>query len=322
MAMKRLRALGVACLLAASPTWAAEAWPTGVVRVITPFPPGGTADIAARLVAAEFSKSFGQQFVVENRPGANTVIGTDAVAKAKPDGQTLLVTSGPYSVIATLLPKLPFDPLNDLAPVALILQTPMLLVATPGVPMRTFQDVVSFARAKPKELTFASAGVGTISHMAIEYMAGMANVQVTHVPYKGTGQIMPDLLGGQVQFFYDNANTSIGHVRAGKLRAMVTTGAKRVAALPEVPTAIEAGYPGFVATNWFGLMAPAQTPSVILDRLHQETLRIVKRPEIVERFAKEAADVGELSRAEYAQFVRDDIARWGRIIRERGIRAE
>jgi len=301
---------------------AAEPWPTGVVRVITPFPPGGTADIAARLVAQEFSKTFNQQFVVENRPGANTVIGTDAVAKAKPDGQTLLVTSGPFAVIASLLPKLPYDPQRDLEPVALILQSPMLLVCSPSVPVRDFQDLLAQARAKPNSFTFASAGIGSISHMSIEFMAGIAGVQVTHVPYKGTGQIMPDLLGAQVQFFFDNPNTSIPHIRAGKLKPMVITGAKRSAVLPDVPTAADAGLKDFVTMNWFGLFAPAKTSPDIMDKLHQETARTMKRPDIIERFARDAVDVGDMSRAEYAMFIRGEIGKWAKIIRERGIKPE
>lgn len=319
----RKRTIAFAILLGLSVTAnAAEPWPTGVVRVITPFPPGGTADIAARLVAQEFSKTFNQQFVVENRPGANTVIGTDAVVKAKPDGQTLLVTSGPFAVIATLLPKLPYDPIRDLEPIALIAQNPMLLVCSPAVPVRDFQDLLAQARAKPGAWTFASAGIGSIAHMSIEFMAGIANVQVTHVPYKGTGQIMPDLLGAQVQFFFDNPNTSIPHIRAGKLKPLVITGPKRSPALPDVPTATEAGLKDFVTVNWFGLFAPAKTPPEILDRLHQETARILKRPEIIERFARDAVDVGDLSRAEYAAFIRGEIGKWAKIIRERGIKPE
>ncbi len=198
----------------------------------------------------------------------------------------------------------------------------MLLVCSPAVPVRDFQDLLAQARAKPGAWTFASAGIGSIAHMSIEFMAGIANVQVTHVPYKGTGQIMPDLLGAQVQFFFDNPNTSIPHIRAGKLKPLVITGPKRSPALPDVPTATEAGLKDFVTVNWFGLFAPAKTPPEILDRLHQETAGILKRPEIIERFARDAVDVGDLSRAEYAAFIRGEIGKWAKIIRERGIKPE
>jgi tripartite-type tricarboxylate transporter receptor subunit TctC len=297
------------------------AWPAGPVRVIVPFPPGGSGDHVARLVADELSKRFNQQFVLENRPGANTQIGNELVARARPDGLTLLATTTPFVVLAAIYPKLPYDTLNDFAPVARIAENGMVLVAHPSA-AGTLEALLAQSRLHPGSATFASMGNTGVSFMASQLLAAQAGIQITVVPYKGTGQAMPDLLGGQVSYFFDNPGSSIPYIRSGKLRALAFTGKTRLPALPEVPTLAESGLPDYDAVNWYGLFAPARTPAPILDRLHEAVTETLGRPDIQERLAGEGINGAPASRAAFAAFVRAELARWSRIASERRIRPE
>lgn len=309
--------LAVSCLIA--PGVFGADWPSGVVKIVVPFPPGGTTDMAARLIAEELGKSLGQQFIVENRPGANTQIGNDAVAKSRPDGQTLLLTTTPFSIIAALYPKLPYDTIRDFEPVIRVAENGMILVGHPSAPAKNVQELLAQARADPGSVFIASVGTTGVSRMSAELFAALGQVKVTHVAYKGTGQVMPDLLGGQVKYFFDNPSSSLTHVRAGKLKILAFTGSRRSPALPDVPTMAEAGLPGYETVTWYGVLAPANTPVEVLERLNQEIARIMKRPDVVARFAHDAVDALVSTRAEFASIVRGDIDKWAKIIKEQGI---
>jgi tripartite-type tricarboxylate transporter receptor subunit TctC len=313
-------ALALACLLGGG-AHAAD-WPGGVVKTIVPFPPGGTTDQVARMVADDLSKSLGRQFIIENRPGANTQIGTDAVAKAKPDGSTFLLTTAPYAIIAALYPTLPYDPLKDLEPVIRVAENAMLLVASPAAPAKTIKDMLDVSRAKPGSLLLATVGTTGVSAMSNELFAALGKVQITSVPYKGTGQVMPDLLGGQVHYLFDNPSSSMPNVRAGKLHAVAYTGKKRSPALPHVPTVAESGLPGYETVNWYGIFAPAKTSPEILDRLNQEVNRIIKRPEVTQRLAQDAVETVGGTRAEFASVVKAEIGKWSKLAKERNIKPE
>jgi tripartite-type tricarboxylate transporter receptor subunit TctC len=320
--MKSFKSLALACALGLATAAQAAEWPSGVVKMVVPFPPGGTTDQIARILAEDLSKALGQQFIVENRPGANTQIGTDAVAKARPDGQTFLLATAPYAIIAALYPKLPYDPVKDLEPLIRVAENGMLLVAHPSAPAKTIKQMLDVSGAKPGSLLIAQVGTTGVSSMSAELFASLGKVQITTVPYKGTGQVMPDLLGGTVHYLFDNPSSSIPQVRAGKLLAVAFTGKKRSPALPDVPTVAESGLPGYETVNWYGLFAPAKTPPEILERMNQEVNRIVKRPDVAQRLARDAVEPVGGGRSEFAAFVKDEIAKWGRLAKERNIKPE
>jgi tripartite-type tricarboxylate transporter receptor subunit TctC len=315
--IKSLLLAAALCLAAAAQ---AADWPDGVVKMVVPFPPGGTTDQIARLLAQHLSDALGQQFIVENRPGANTQIGTDAVAKADPDGRTFLLSTAPYAIIAALYPKLPYDPLKDLAPLIRVAENGMLLVAHPSAPAKTIQQMLAVSRAKPGSLLVAKVGTTGVSALSVELLAALGKVEITSVPYKGTGQVMPNLLGGTVHYFFDNPSSSIPQVRAGKLLAVAFTGAKRSPALPDVPTVAESGLPGYETVNWYGLFAPAKTSPEILERMNQEVNRIVKRPDVAQRLERDAVEPVGGGRTEFAAFVKAEIAKWGKLAKERNIK--
>jgi tripartite-type tricarboxylate transporter receptor subunit TctC len=314
-------ATGLTAALAPATEALAADWPAGPVRIIIPFPPGGATDITGRMVAEAFSKTFGQQFIIDNRPGADTQIGTEAVVRARPDGQTLLYTAGPLVIGPAMYPKLPYDPLRDLEPVARVVENGMLLVAHPAAAGNVAQ-LLSSGRANPASLTFASTGRTGVSFMASELLASITGLAITTVPYKGTGQIQPDLQGGQVNYFFDNPSTSIGAVRAGRLRALAYTGQRRLPAMPEVPTFIESGVAAYETINWCGLLAPAGTPVAVLDRLNAEANRLMQQREVVERIERDGLVATRSTRAEFASFLRGELDKWSRLVQERNIRLD
>ncbi len=309
----------LACLLWLPVVSLAQSWPKASVRIVVPYVPGGTTDIVARVIAQELSKGLGQQFIVDNRAGASTQLGTDLVAKAKPDGYTLLLTAAPFAINPSLYPKLPYDTAKDFEPVTLVVQNALFLVAYPSAPSLTLQGMLDVARKRPGSLQLASVGNGTMSHMSLELLAALAKVDITHVPYKGSGQALPDVMGGQVQYLFDNPSSALPYIRSGKLKAIAYTGRKRSAALPQVPTIAESGLAEFETVNWFGLLAPAGTPAPVLDRLNTELASILKRGDIRDRFAKDGVETVGGSRAEFAAFLRAEIAKWARIVKERNI---
>jgi len=300
----------------------AQGYPDKPIKLIVPFPAGGIADIYARLIGAKVGE-WGQPVVIENRTGAGGNIGADAVAKSAPDGYTLVMgTFGTHAVNASLFSKLPYDPVKDFAPVALVLEAEGLLVVHPSVPTQSVPELIAFARANPGKLTFASAGMGTASHLAGELFKSMARVEMAHIPYKGNVPAISDLLAGQTSLIFATMPTVLPHVKAGKLRPLATIGAERSAAAPELPTVAEAALPGFAVTNWVGFFAPAGTPPEIVQRWNAETLRIMQAPGIQSRLVNEGARFIPMSPEQFAAFVKSEIAKWAPVVRASGARVD
>ncbi|MCX7960165.1 MAG: tripartite tricarboxylate transporter substrate binding protein [Burkholderiales bacterium] len=320
--MKRLAALVLAAPLAIAGGLAcAQGWPSKPLRYIVPFPPGGFNDTLARTIAAELPKAIGQPVVVENRPGGNTIIGTEAAAKSPPDGYTLFGAALPFSVIQSLY-KTSFDVTRDFAPITLAGTTPNLLVAHPAVPFNSVKELIAYARANPGRLNYASTGNGTSNHLSFELFKSMTKTFVVHIPYKGSAPAVTDLVGGQVQVMFDNMPNVLSHVRAGKLKALAISTRKRSPRAPEVPTLDEAGVPGYDVTVWFGVLTVAGTPREIVERLNAEIVKILASPEVRDRFAAAGVDVVAGSPAEFGAFLRSEVDRWARVIREAGIKAD
>ncbi len=318
--MKRLSfaLLGLFCALSAF----AQSYPARSVKIIVPFGVGGPADIYARFVGARLSDSMGQPFVVENRPGAGAVIGSDAVAKSAPDGYTLLMMSNTHTVNETLIPKKPYDLMRDLAPINGINYSDLLMVLHPSVPANNLKEFIALAKAKPKDLNYASSGPGTPYHMAGELFKAMAGVEIAHVPYKGSDGARVGILGGQVQMMIDAITTMAPNVRAGKLKAMGTTGKTRSAVLPDVPTLAEAGVPGYETGIWLGLMAPAGTPRPVLERLNIEIAKVLNAADVKETWGKQGAAPMTMTLEQFDKFLREDITKWAGVIKATGMKVE
>ncbi|HTO49689.1 MAG TPA: tripartite tricarboxylate transporter substrate binding protein [Burkholderiales bacterium] len=304
------------------PPAAAQTYPSKPIKIVVPFPAGGISDVYSRLVGSNLSEAWGQPVVVENRTGAGGNIGTDLVAKAPPDGYTLVMGSvGTHAVNVTLFSKLPYDPVRDFAPVALVLEADGLLVVHPSVPALSVPELIALARAKPNGLTFASAGMGTASHLAGELFKTMAKVEIVHVPYKGNVPAITDLLAGQTSMLFATMPTVLPHAKAGKLRALATIGRSRAAATPEIPTVAET-LPGFEVGNWVALFAPAGTPPEIVQRWNAEVVRIMQGQEIQARLANEGASFRPMTPDEFGAFVRAEIAKWAPVVKASGARAD
>jgi tripartite-type tricarboxylate transporter receptor subunit TctC len=318
--MKRL-ALALACVAAALPALA-QTYPSRPVKIIVPYGAGGPADIYARFIGAKLAEAMGQSFVVEDRPGGGAVIGTDAVAKAAPDGYTLLMMSNTHTVNETLIAKKPYDLMRDLAPITGVNYSDLLMVVHPSVPANNLKEFIALAKAKPKALNYASSGPGTPYHMAGELFKLMAGVDVVHVPYKGSDGARTGILGGQVQMMLDAITTMTPNVRAGKLKAMGTTGKTRSAVLPDVPTLAEAGVPGYEAGIWLGLMAPAATPRPVLERLNAEVNKVINAPEVKEAWGKQGAMPMGMPIAEFDKFLRAEIVKWAPVVKATGMKVD
>jgi tripartite-type tricarboxylate transporter receptor subunit TctC len=315
--------LGLTIAFAAALPAAAQTYPSKPIRIVVPFPAGGIADIYSRLIGARLTEVWGQPVVVENRTGAGGNIGADFVAKSPPDGYTLVMGSfGTHAVNVTLFSKLPYDPVKDFAPVALALEAEGVLVVHPSVPAQSVAELIVIARAKPGTLSFASAGMGTASHLAGELFKTMAKVDMVHVPYKGNVPALTDLLAGQTALIFATMPTALPHVKTGKLRALATIGATRSAAAPELPTVAEAALPGFEVTNWVGLFAPAGTPPEIVRRLNAEVGRFMQTPEIETRLRSEGARFVPNTPEQFGAFVAAEIAKWAPIVKASGARAD
>lgn len=306
---------------AALPAWS-QSYPSHPVRIIVPFAAGGPADIYARFVGQRLQEALGQAFVVEDRPGGGSVVGTDAVAKSAPDGYTLLMMSNTHTVNESLISNKPFQLLRDFLPVAPVNYSDLVLVVHPSVPANTLKELIALAKSKPHVLNYASSGPGTPYHMAGELFKAMAGLDIVHVPYKGSSGARTDILGGQVQMMFDAITTMAPNVRAGKLKALGTTGKVRSPVLPEVPTIAEAGVPGYEAVIWLGIMAPAGTPKPIVERLNAEIRKIVHSPEIKEAWAKQGAAPMSMSTEEFGQYLREDIAKWANIVKISGAKVD
>jgi tripartite-type tricarboxylate transporter receptor subunit TctC len=306
---------------AAATTWA-QSYPTRAVRIVVPFAVGGSADIYGRFLAAKLSEATGQPFVIENRPGGGAVVGTDAVAKSAPDGYTVLIMSNTHTVNETLIPKKPYDLMRDLAPVSGINSQDLLLVAAPGVKANNLREFIALAKAQPGKLNYASSGPGTPYHMAGELFKYMAGVDIVHVPHKGSDQARTAVLGGQVDMMFDAISTIVSHVHAGKLKGLATTGKMRSAVTPEIPTAAEAGVPGYEATIWLGLMAPAATPRPVLERLSAEVNKVINAPDVKENWGKQGAVPMGMSPDEFGKFVREDVTKWAKLVKDTGMKVD
>ena len=324
--MKYVRGIGLllAGALALQPCCAfAQAYPQKTIRLIVPFPVGGIADTLSRTIAGKLNEAWGQPVVVENRAGAGGNIAADLVAKSPADGYTLVMGSiGTHAVNISLFKSMPYDPVRDFAPVAFAVEAEGLLVVHPSVPANSVQELIALARAQPGKLTYASAGAGTASHLAGELFKSSAQVNITHIPYKGNVPAITDLLGGQTSMLFATMPTVLPQVKAGRLRALAVAGAQRSAAAPEIPTIAESGLPGFEVTNWIGLFAPAGTPAEIVNRLNAEVMKIMRTPEVQKRLESEGARFTPMTPEQFGQYVRNEVAKWARVIREAGITAE
>jgi tripartite-type tricarboxylate transporter receptor subunit TctC len=293
------------------------------VRLIAPFPAGGLADVLARAVADELSRSLGQPVIVENRAGAGGNVGAEVVARAAPDGYTLMMSSaGILTANQFLYAKMPFDPEKDFVPVSNVADMPMLVVVSPKVEAKTLGDLVAFARANPNKLNFGSPGVGTTGHLGLALFMYAAKIKLTHVPYRGAAPAITDLLAGQIDGVVDNPPTVLPHIEAGKLRPLAVAAKTRMPLLPDLPTAAEAGVPGYEASSWFGIVAPAGTPPAIVNRLQHDIATALKQPNVQQRFAKSGARLLGNTPAEFAQQIRQDRQMWGEVITAAGIKAE
>ena len=312
--------LGLALL--PMPSAHAQDYPARAVRIIVPFAAGGPADIYARFVAQRLAEAMGQPFTVDNRPGGGSVIGTDAAAKAPPDGYTLLMMSNTHTVNESLIPNKPYGLLKDFVAVAPVNSSELVLVVHPRTGFANLKDLIAAAKARPKGMNYASSGPGTPYHMAGELFKTMAGVDITHVPYKGSSGARTDVLGGQVEMMFDAVPTMQQNIAAGKLKALATSGRQRSAVLPEVPTLAEAGVPGYESTIWLGLMAPAGTPRAVLTRLNAEVGKVLARADVRAEWAKQGALPLPMSLDEFAQYLREDIEKWARVVKISGARAD
>jgi tripartite-type tricarboxylate transporter receptor subunit TctC len=313
----------VALLLALSglSAWA-QSYPARSVKIVVPFGVGGPADIYGRFLAAKLTDSLGHPFVVEDRPGAGSIVGSDAVAKSPPDGYTLLVMSNTHTVNETLVPKKPFELMRDFAPITGINYSDLMMVIHPSVPAKNLKEFIALAKAEPGVLNYASSGTGTPYHMAGELFKAMAGVDIVHVPHKGSDQARTAILGGQVQMMIDAITTMNANAKAGKVRALGTTGAKRSPVSPDVPTIAEAGVPGYETTIWLGLMAPAGTPRPVLEKLNAEVNKILASAEVREIWGRQGAQPMGMSIDAFDKFLRADIAKWAKVVKISGAKAD
>ena len=315
-------ALAASMTLAASPA-AAQSYPSKPIRILVGFSPGGGTDVMARLIGQKLTEAWNAQVVVENRPGAGGVLAADLTAKSAPDGYTLMIGHvNSHGIAPAAMSKMPYDAARDFAPVILIGTTPNMLVANAGTGAKSLDDDVRAARANPGKLTFGSAGNGSSQHLATEMFKLAAKVDVLHIPYKGSGQMIPDLIAGQIGYSFDTMTAITPHVKSGKVTPIATTRLKRSPAYPNLPTVAELGYPGFDVSTWYGLMAPAGTPAEIVTRLNREVDRILTLPDVKEKLNSVGAEDGGGSPEQFGKFVRDEIAKYSKIVKEAGVKLD
>ena len=320
--LRRVTIIFLAALALTGPS-AAESYPERVVRIVNPYPPGGSVDVMARLLAQRLSDNLGQQFIVENRSGGGGNTGSDSVAKAEPDGYTLLFTApGPLTINQTLYSKLSFDPATDFAPIALFATAPIVLIVNPDVPASNVQELIGLAKKEPGKMNFASAGNGTTNHLSGEMFKSMAKIDIVHVPYRGAGPAMNDLVGGHVQMFFDLMPVVLPQVTAGKVRALGIAGAARATALPNVPTVAEQGVPGFDASSWYGLVAPAKTPEPVQAKLRDEVAKALKAPDMISRIRELGSEPGTAFGKDFGAFMAAETKKWAEVIRASGAKAD
>ncbi|BFO57182.1 tripartite tricarboxylate transporter substrate binding protein [Acidovorax sacchari] len=298
---------------------AAQAFPSKPITIIVPFAAGGTTDILARIIAQGMGAELGQSVVVDNRAGAGGNIGGQVAARAPADGYTLFMgTVGTHAINASLYKKMPFDPIKDFAPLTRVANVPNLLVANPAQPFKTVPELIAYAKANPGKINFGSSGSGSSIHLSGELFKSMAKVDMQHVPYKGSAPAVTDLLGNQIAIMFDNMPSAIQHVRSGKLRAIAVTTAKRSPELPDVPTIAEAGVPGYEATSWFGMFAPAATPAPVVAQLNATIVKVLAQPDIKKKLAEQGAEAAGETPAQFADFIQKESVKWGKVVKESG----
>jgi tripartite-type tricarboxylate transporter receptor subunit TctC len=301
----------------------AQPYPTKPIRVVVTYPPGGSTDVVARLLGFKLTDLLGQQVVIDNRGGAGGIIGTDIVAHAAPDGYTLLFgTSAGLSINPLLHKKLPYDVQRDFAPVSLVVVNPQVLVAYPGLPANTVSELIKLARARPGQINYASPGVGSPNHMGMELLKSMTHIDLVHVPYKGGGPAMTDLLSGQVSLLFNSIPSVLPQMKTGKLKALAVGSAQRSPAIPDVPTVSESGVPGFEYATWYGVFAPASTPNAIISRVNQAIVSALKNPELAQQLAVQGSEPKPTTSEALARFVRDEHERWARVVKATGIKVQ
>jgi len=317
----RLLLAASALLLAAGSSFAQ--YPTKPVRIIVPYPPGGTTDILARLIAKGLTDKLGQTFVVENRPGASGAIGSQAVAKAPPDGYTLVMgTISSHGINSALYKALPYDAVRDFAPVTNVASTPNVITVNPGLPVKNLNELLVLAREKPGKLNFGSTSQGGSPHMSAELLKMMARVELVHVPYKGAGPMLADLIGGQIEIGFDNLPSSMSHIKSGKVRAIAVTTAKRWPGAPEIPTVAESGVPGYEVSGWFGLLAPAGTPRPVIDVLYRAIGEILKQPDVAKQLLELGAEPAANGPDAFGRQIAGEVEKWKKVVAATGVKAE
>ena len=315
--------LGAALFCAAVATaQAQQSYPIRPIRLVVPSSPGGGTDITARIMAPKLGEALGQQVVVENRPGAGTMIGGEVVARSAPDGYTLLMGISTLAINPAMYRKMPYDALKDFAPISQAVSLPNILVTHPSLPVKAVKELIAFSKTRPGQINFASAGVGTNPHLSMELFLSMAGLKMIHVPYKGSGQGVIDLIAGHVSVMTPSILTGLPHIKAGRLRGLGITSARRAAGAPEIPTIAEAGVPGYEAVQWFGILAPAGTPRAIIERVNREAVRVLRTPDVRERLMADGADPVGSSPEEFGAFIRAETVKWAKVIRDVGIQPE
>ena len=299
----------------------AQAYPHKPIRFIVPFGAGGPGDAIGRMIGRPLTESLGQPVVIDNRSGATTIIGTEIAAKSPPDGHTILLISTTHAVNPSLFQKLPYDPIKDFAPVTLITATPFMLGIHPSVAASSVSEFVAIARSKPGSLNYGSSGAGSSIHLTTELLKSAANIQMTHVPYKGSGPAFIDLIAGQIQMLFSSTVSSMPHVKSGKVRGLAITSLKRASALPEIPTIAES-YPGFESSSWFGMLVPARTPKPVIDRLLADTRAALSSPNVNQALLSQGAEPGGQSSAEFGAYFQSEIKKWARVIKSAGIKLD
>ena len=299
-----------------------ERYPAKPIRLIVPQPPSGTVDMLARMIGQKLAEALRQQVVIDNRGGASGTIGSDLVAKAPADGYTILMTMTSHTTTPSMYAKLPYDPIKDFVPVTMVTSAALILVVNLALPVHTVKDLVAFAKTRPGQLNFTSAAIGSGGHLAGELLKSMTGIAATHVPYRGTGPAIIALIANEVQFMFAGLLPAQAQVKANRLRAIAVTSAKRSSFMPELPTVSESGLPGFEVVGWYGVLAPAGTPPAIVNRLHAEIIKVLAQPEIRDRIAGEGAEVVGDTPAQFAAFLKSDIARWAPLIKQSGARLD
>lgn len=320
---KSMAALCAAALLGWGALVSAQNYPSKPVRFVIPFAPGGSTDTLARAMGGKLSELLNQQVVIDNRPGANGDIGTSIVARAVPDGYTIVLGYiANFGIGPSLYDKMPYDPVKDFAPITQVAGASNILVIHPSVPAKNFKEFIAYAKANPKKVTFASASVASVGHLTGELLNDLAGIDMVHVPYKGSGQAISDLVGGHIKVMISGMASTLPHVKSGKLRGIATTGAKRTPATPDLPTIAESGFPGFEATSWFGVLAPAGTPKPVIARLNKDIIRALQEPAVAKRLADVGFEITTGTPEQFAAYIKSEIKKWAKVVKASGAKAE